>query len=591
MQAGWINSARRIGYCDSGAYESQPTSVAVVAGSAQSTPVNTAFSAALQARVRDVFNNLLGGVFVTFTGPVSGAGMVSAGADVSDLFGNAFYGATANGTKGTYGVTAATNGATSSNFTLTNRNPYSVTYSGNGNTSGIAPTDSNDYLAAATVTVLGNTGGLTRIGSTFAGWNTVANGSGTAYVGGNTFAIGSNVTLYAQWTPISTLSVTYNGNGNTGGSPPGDVNAYVAGATVTALGNNGNLVKTGSTFSGWNTAANASGTSYAVGTTFTNNANVTLFAQWTLTPTFTVTYNGNGSTGGTPPIDGNAYAAGATGTVAGNTGVLTRVGYTFAGWNTAANGSGTGYVGGNTFAISANMTLYAQWTAIPTYSVSYNGNTGGTPPIDGNAYVAGATVTVAGNTGVLTRVGYTFAGWSTAANGSGTNYAAGTTFAINANVALYAKWAALPTFSVTYNGNGNIGGTPPTDANAYVAGATVTALGNNGNLVKTGLTFLGWNTAANGGGASYAVGTTFAIGSGNTTLFAIWGNAVTCTLDVDGNGSIDALTDGLIVVRAMLGFTGIAVTNGAVGGGTPTRATWNLIQPYLNTYCGTNFLP
>ena len=512
MQAGWINSARRIGYCDSGAYESQPTSVAVVAGSAQSTPVNTAFSAALQARVRDVFNNLLGGVFVTFTGPVSGAGMVSAGAGVSDLFGNAFYGATANGTKGTYGVTAATNGATSSNFTLTNRNPYSVTYSGNGNTSGIAPTDSNDYLAAATVTVLGNTGGLTRIGSTFAGWNTVANGSGTAYVGGNTFAIGSNVTLYAQWTPISTLSVTYNGNGNTGGSPPGDVNAYVAGATVTALGNNGNLVKTGSTFSGWNTAANASGTSYAVGTTFTNNANVTLFAQWTLTPTFTVTYNGNGSTGGTPPIDGNAYAAGATGTVP-------------------------------------------------------------------------------GNTGVLTRVGYTFAGWSTAANGSGTNYAAGTTFAINANVALYAKWAALPTFSVTYNGNGNIGGTPPTDANAYVAGATVTALGNNGNLVKTGLTFLGWNTAANGGGASYAVGTTFAIGSGNTTLFAIWGNAVTCTLDVDGNGSIDALTDGLIVVRAMLGFTGIAVTNGAVGGGTPTRATWNLIQPYLNTYCGTNFLP
>ena len=144
---------------------------------------------------------------------------------------------------------------------------------------------------------------------------------------------------------------------------------------------------------------------------------------------------------------------------------------------------------------------------------------------------------------------------------------------------------------MTYSGNGNTGGTAPTDANAYVATETVTALGNNGNLVKTGLNFLGWNTAADGSGTSYAVGTTFAMGSGNMTLFAKWGNVVTCTLDVDGNSSIDPLTDGLMIVRAMLGFTGTAVTNGAVGGGTPTRATWNLIQPYLNTYCGTSFLP
>jgi len=40
-----------------------------------------------------------------------------------------------------------------------------------------------------------------------------------------------------------------------------------------------------------------------------------------------------------------------------------KTGYTFAGWNTAANGSGTSYNGGDTFAIgSSNVTLYAQWT-------------------------------------------------------------------------------------------------------------------------------------------------------------------------------------------------------------------------------------
>jgi hypothetical protein len=79
--------------------------------------------------------------------------------------------------------------------------------------------------------------------------------------------------------------------------------------------------------------------------------------------TFTVTYDGNGSTGGSVPVDGAAYPSGATVTVLGNTGNLVRVGSTFLGWNTAANGSGTGYVGGATFTMgSSNVTLYAQWS-------------------------------------------------------------------------------------------------------------------------------------------------------------------------------------------------------------------------------------
>lgn len=80
------------------------------------------------------------------------------------------------------------------------------------------------------------------------------------------------------------------------------------------------------------------------------------------TPTYTVTYDGNGSTGGTVPATAG-YDKGATVTVAGNTGGLVKTGFDFAGWNTAANGSGTTYQGGNTFTINANTTLYALWTA------------------------------------------------------------------------------------------------------------------------------------------------------------------------------------------------------------------------------------
>ena len=68
-------------------------------------------------------------------------------------------------------------------------------------------------------------------------------------------------------------------------------------------------------------------------------------------PTYTVTYNGNTNTGGSAPMDGGIYYNGETVTVRGNTGSLTKTGYSFNGWNTAANGSGTSYSGGETFAM------------------------------------------------------------------------------------------------------------------------------------------------------------------------------------------------------------------------------------------------
>ena len=256
---------------------------------------------------------------------------------------------------------------------------------------------------------------------------------------------------------------------------------------------------------------------------------------------YTVTYSANGATGGSVPVDGNKYQAGATVTVLGNTGSLADTGYTFAGWNTAANGSGTSYAQGATLTMgSANVVLYAQWTAVPTFTVSYNANgaTGGSVPVDGNKYQAGATVTVLGNTGNLANTGYTFVEWNTAANGSGTSYAQGATLTMgSANVTLYAQWTAVPTFTVSYNGNGATGGSAPVDGNKYQAGATVTVLGNTGNLANTGYTFVGWNTVANGSGTEYTAGGTFTMGSANLTLYAQWSQqGSTYTVTYNGNG-------------------------------------------------------
>jgi uncharacterized repeat protein (TIGR02543 family) len=88
-------------------------------------------------------------------------------------------------------------------------------------------------------------------------------------------------------------------------------------------------------------------------------------------PTYTVTYNGNGSDSGTVPIDPSSpYTSGSSVTVLGNSGSLAKTGYTFNGWNTASDGSGTPYAPGSTFNITASTILYAQWTAITITSIT-----------------------------------------------------------------------------------------------------------------------------------------------------------------------------------------------------------------------------
>jgi len=101
--------------------------------------------------------------------------------------------------------------------------------------------------------------------------------------------------------------------------------------------------------------------------TYQCDAHSVMTKHFTVGPTYAVAYNGNGATGGSAPVDGaSPYTPGTTVTVLG-AGSLTKTGYTFSGWNTAANASGTSYQPGGTFSMpAANVTLYAKWTVKPT---------------------------------------------------------------------------------------------------------------------------------------------------------------------------------------------------------------------------------
>ncbi|MBN2899655.1 MAG: InlB B-repeat-containing protein, partial [Clostridia bacterium] len=88
------------------------------------------------------------------------------------------------------------------------------------------------------------------------------------------------------------------------------------------------------------------------------------------------------------------------------------------------------------------------------------------------------------------------------------------------DVILYAEWTAID-YSVTYNGNGNTGGTIPNDTVTYHVGNTVTVL-NKGDLAKNGYVFTGWNTALDGSGVGYAIGSTLIMSADHVTLYAQW---------------------------------------------------------------------
>lgn len=160
--------------------------------------------------------------------------------------------------------------------------------------------------------------------------------------------------------------------------------------------------------------------------------------------------------------------------------------------------------------------------------VRYAGNeadSGSVPDIE--FLYPGDAITIQDNVGNLTRTGHTFSGWNTKADGSGTDHGIGSSCVVDAGMILYAKWTAN-TYVVVFDSQG---GTPdPADM-------TVTFDRQYGNLPlieRTGYTFDGWYTGADGAGNLVLDGTTVTIPSDHT-LHAKW-TADTYAVTFDSHG-------------------------------------------------------
>ena len=103
---------------------------------------------------------------------------------------------------------------------------------------------------------------------------------------------------------------------------------------------------------------------YAVG----KNSDGQLFLG---SPIVTLTYDGNGATGGDVPAQASSYASGSAVTVPGNTNSLVKTGYAFGGWNTKNDGTGTAYAADASLTITADTTLYARWRQAISHTVTF----------------------------------------------------------------------------------------------------------------------------------------------------------------------------------------------------------------------------
>jgi uncharacterized repeat protein (TIGR02543 family) len=375
--------------------------------------------------------------------------------------------------------------------------PWVVTFSGESGT--VSPSTQNfNYPFANTLPT------PIRPGYDFNGWYNARTGGTLIGSAGDTYTVSGATTFYARWTPI-TYSIRYDSNTATGGSAPAQGSYATGGSPYVIVGNTGTMVKAGHTFSGWNTAANATGTSYAIGFQDSATVNLVLYAQWTPIA-YTVTYLLNGGSG-TAPTQGSLNI-GQQFSVAAITGI-SKTGYTFTGW---VDSTTTNYLGGSLYTVgTSNIVLTAQWS-VNKYTVTYdpNGATGKSTDTS-TIYTYGSSALTLSTVGTMAKTGYSFAGWSTSANGS---VLVGP-YIPTASITLYALWTANP-YTITFNSNF---GTPVTRGESITAGFQ--AILDTNTFTRVGYKFSNWAVNQDGTGTSYSDRQTLTLYS-NLTLYAQW---------------------------------------------------------------------
>jgi hypothetical protein len=364
------------------------------------------------------------------------------------------------------------------------------------------------------VSILGP-GSLTRPGYTFLGWNGSPTGIGSIYAPGYTFT-SKTATLYANWAPGS--PVKYCGGGGSGGS------AGSPSVTIQYIFPIAQIVQSSDTITVYTTAL-LSGTASNYGTG-TAPLGITSIASRTVITSTNITINTN--TSYLNPLNDNNYS------------------------KTIINGVDSNYwPSGATISTITYSAVNETNSSIPTYNTStklcfssgcgLSANVGSTGSVV-TAYSfynqaftinfsnLASTFIANSPTNVLYTASTNPPNWVTAPTNRypyqniQDSYNALTAITIIPSGGSTYVSPDMPATTVQYNGNGATGGSIPNPQyfGTYTGGTptSVTISGNTGSLVKTGFTFKGWNTQADGLGTNYGPNTPAPLDPTNITTYS-----------------------------------------------------------------------
>lgn len=393
---------------------------------------------------------------------------------------------------------------------------YTLSFNANGG-SGSASRRSLSYDVD---TVLPESG-FKRTGYTLSGWNTAKDGSGQAYLPGETVqnltaANKAALTMYAQWEPITYTLILDPEDGKT---EPSSVDLRY-GDDYTLPIDAGS--REGYHISAWTTQENGKGKSYAAGKPVTDlttadGAQVTLYGRWTVN-SYTVVFHSND---GADKQRKQNFTYGKTGALTGNG--FSRTGYIFSGWSTEEDGEAVydnkEKVENLTAENEGIVDLYAVWTPI-SYQIAFKSN-GASGEME--------TLTVEyGREAVLPELayehpGFTFLGWSTTSTGKvlyeNEETVKNLTSTQGRTVTLYARWQAHSYEIRFYGGEGTTG---TTKAMTKLSCGKTYTLNANG-FKKAGYDFVGWADAEGKTYANRYKGSNFVLEDGGVlVLTAQW---------------------------------------------------------------------
>lgn len=379
--------------------------------------------------------------------------------------------------------------------------------------------------------------------------------------------VGSGIRLTVV-TAEEDITLSYDPNGGTG-APAAETLTAVGSAHFTVSGTV--PARTGYSFSGWATTANAAAAAYTEGDGLELAASGTLYAVWTPL-TYTVAFRHGSNAGGTDRAVIKTYGVtayllnAATAPYAHNDldGIAgTGAGFVHDGWSLSEDGNGLDYTFGQKYTANAAITLYPHFTP-RTCTLSFDAAGGSACP--------GRAVTFASAYGepfpLPERTGYIFGGWY--APGAETATLSTDIFLTPGDIMLTAHWIPL-TFTVTYTD----GETDFTQTVSYGTPWTAAA----GAFTRAGHTQTGWSTAPGGAGTLFETGSAVACWEEMTLYPVFTPKAYTLAFDAQGGSPCEALTVtyglplGALPVPARQGYAFTGWFTAAEGGRELTEAS------------------